>query len=235
MNFAVDGALWERFPGLVIGVVVGHDLHPPADAAPIEALLRQAEERWREEWAGRPVREHPCIAPWREMFRAMGLPAARFHSSIEALARRALSERGVPRLLPLVDLYNAVSLTHGLPMGGHNIAAFEGDVRLAPTQGGEPFRAIFSEETELVGAGEIAYLDERKVLTRHWVWRQCHQDRITPQTRSVFIPIDGLAEAGLERVRMAVEEMAEHLATRFRARVQVAFVTEKERAVPLER
>ena len=234
MFFQVDHRMFEQFPGLVIGVVAGHDLQPPAHPEPIEDLLAAAVEGFRREWAGRPVQEHPRIAPWRRAFQALGLSGVKYPSSIEGLARRALSERGLPRILPLVDLYNAVSLTQVIPMGGHDLGTITGAIRLAPTRGGEPFQAMLSAEMEAVAGGEIAYLDDRDVLTRHWVWRQGNKDRITPQTRSVFIPIDGLPEVGMELVRAAAEEVARHLRTHFSCTVRVGYATEDSPEVELD-
>lgn len=233
MVFRVDPPLFERFPGLTIGVVIGHRLGPPGGVEEIEALLTAAEEHLRRQWTGRPPQEHPRIAPWRQAFQRLGLSGARYPSSVEALARRVLSGKGLPRILPLVDLYNALSLFHLIPMGGHDLGTMAGDIRLGPTRGGEPFRAMFSEEVEAAAPGEIAYLDQAEVLTRHWVWRQCHKDRITPQTRSVFIPVDGLPEVGEEAVRAAMQEMEAHLRRFFAAEVVAGLATADSPAVEL--
>lgn len=233
-TFRVADELFARFPGLTIGVVVAHALQPPRDPEAIAHLLAGAQERFREAWGGRPPQEHPRIAPWRRAFQALGLSGVKYPSSIEALARRALSEKGVPSILPLVDLYNAVSLRHVIPMGGHDLDAIEHSVVLGPTRGGERFQALFSETVETAGAGEIAYLDGEDVLTRHWVWRQGHKDRITPQTRAVFIPIDGLPEVGPAVVQAAAEEVAALLATHFAANVRIACATREEPEIPLD-
>jgi DNA/RNA-binding domain of Phe-tRNA-synthetase-like protein len=233
MRFIVDQVLFQQFPGLAIGVVVGHHLRPASDPEHIGALLAAAEERLRQEWGGRSSQEHPRIAPWRQAFQSLGLSGVKYPSSIEALARRALSGKGLPRIHPLVDLYNALSLAYQIPMGGHDLGTIAGDIRLGPTRGGEPFRAMFSEEVEAVAPGEIAYLDDADILTRHWVWRQGHKDRITPETRSIFIPIDGLPEIGLGAVQAAAAEMAGHLRTFFGAEVRVASAVEDRPIVEL--
>jgi len=233
MLFRVDHTLFERFPGLAIGVVVGHDLRPPARPQEIEALLTAAEERLRQKWAGRPPQEHPRIAPWRRAFQTLGLSGVKYPSSIEALARRVLSGKSLPRILPLVDLYNALSLAHLIPMGGHDLGTMAGDIRLGPTHGGEVFRPMFSEVVETAAPGEIAYLDADEILTRHWVWRQCHKDRITPNTRSVFIPVDGLPEVGEEAVRAAMQDAEAYLRHFFAAEVVAGVATAERPAVDL--
>jgi DNA/RNA-binding domain of Phe-tRNA-synthetase-like protein len=234
MRFEVDGALLQQFPGLAIGVVVGHNLRPAEDPERIGALLAAAEERLRQEWGGRSPQEHPRIAPWRQALQSLGLSGVKYPSSIEALARRALSGKGLPRIHPLVDLYNALSLAYRIPMGGHDLGTIAGDIRLGPTRGGEPFRAMFSEEVEVVAPGEIAYLDDADILTRHWVWRQGHKDRITPETNAIFIPIDGLPEIGLAAVQAAAEEMAGYLRAFFGAEVRSDLATAAHPVIELD-
>ncbi len=234
MYFQVDSSLFTPFPGLAIGVVVGRDLQAPEQPAAISALLTAAEEGLRQAWCNRPPQEHSRIAPWRQAFKALGLSPQQYQSSIEALAHRALSGKGLPRILPLVDLYNALSLRYLIPMGGHDLETIAGNIHLGPTAGGEPFQAMFSEEVEHVAPGEIAYLDDADVLTRHWVWRQGNKDRIRPETRSIFIPIDGLPEVGLAAVREAMEDMAAQLHTFFKAEVRCGVATEERAVVKLE-
>jgi DNA/RNA-binding domain of Phe-tRNA-synthetase-like protein len=234
MRFMVDSALFEHFPGLVIGVVVARGLHTPADPGMVEKMLAAAEEDMRAEWQDRPAQEHPRIAPWREAFRTMGLSANKMHSSIEALARRVLGGKGAPRVLPLVDFYNAVSLRHRIPMGGHDLDTLEGDIRLGYTAGNEPFQAMFSDEVEQVASGEVAYLDTAEVLTRHWVWRQSHKDRMRPESADVFVPVDGLGEVGEGVVRLAVQEAERGLATLFGARTRTGLLTVDTPVMELE-
>jgi DNA/RNA-binding domain of Phe-tRNA-synthetase-like protein len=234
MRFTVDEALFEHFPGLVIGVVVARRITTPADPALVEKLLTAAEADLRSEWKDRPAQEHPRIAPWREAFRTMGLSANKMHSSIEALARRVLGGKGAPRVLPLVDFYNAVSLRHRIPMGGHDLDTLEGDIRLGYTAGNEPFQAMFSDEVEQVASGEVAYLDGAEVLTRHWVWRQSHKDRMRPESRNVFVPVDGLREAGEGVVRAALQEAERGLATIFGAGTRSGLLTAASPVMELE-
>lgn len=233
MRFVVERSLFQHFPGLAIGVVVGHNLGPADDPQRIAAQLAEAEEQLRQTWGGRPPQQHPRIAPWRRIFQELGLPGTRYPSSIEALARRALSGKGLPRIHPLVDLYNALSLAYQIPMGGHDLGTIAGDIRLGWTRGGEPFQEMFSEQVEAVAPGEVAYLDDQDILTRHWVWRQGHKDRITPATRSVFVPIDGLPEIGRAAVDAAAAEMAGQLQAFFGATVRVGCATEEQPVVEL--
>ena len=59
-----------------------------------------------------------------------------------------------------------------------------------------------------VPKGELVYRDEREVLTRNWVWRQCEKDKTTEKTRNIFIPIDVLGEVGRERADEIIEDLS---------------------------
>jgi DNA/RNA-binding domain of Phe-tRNA-synthetase-like protein len=201
--FSVDGRLFDVFPGLKIGVLVcdvdntmyGEDILDPALA------------RIRAGFGYEKAQDHPSVRAWRLAFNRLGISAAKYQSSIESLVRRALKGGAFPRVNPLVDLYNAVSLEFLVPMGGHDISSLEGNIFLGFADGGEPFSPMEGGEDESVEAREVVYKDSRSVLTRRWVWRQSGKDKVTARTKKVFIPIDAmeglsptLAEDAMEKV-----------------------------------
>jgi len=134
-----------------------------------------------------PLASHPMLAPWRDVFRRLGLPARDYLPSVEALLRRA--RRGGPPLqvLPLVDAYNAISLRWLVPVGAFDLTGLAGDILLGRTRGGEAFWPIDAQGAEQVAAGELCYLDGERVLTRHFVWRQSIWGMIRPETRRLFL------------------------------------------------
>ncbi len=48
-------------------------------------------------------------------------------------------------ITPAVDIYNTVSLTYALPVGGEDLHAIEGDLRLKVTDGGDAFLPLGEE------------------------------------------------------------------------------------------
>jgi DNA/RNA-binding domain of Phe-tRNA-synthetase-like protein len=195
MIFSVDDKLFGLFPELRIGVLVCEIENSRYGEDKLEAVL----DEMRAGFPSEKPQDHPHIRVWREAFTKLGVSASKYYSSIESLVRRALKGGPFPRINPVVDLYNAISLKYLVPMGGHAIPPLEGDISLCFAQGGEPFAPMDGGELERVGRGEVVYKDEQEVLTRRWVWRQCDKDKVAGETPSIFIPIDimdGL-EAGL--------------------------------------
>ena len=128
---------------------------------------------------------------------------------------------------PLVDLYNSISLRYLVPMGGHDLDTLEGDIHLRFAEGWEPFTPMGGGETTMVPKGELVYCDDREVLTRNWVWRQCEKDKATEKTRNIFIPIDVLGEVGREGAHEIIQELS-HLIPKHLGGTIVSAILNKE-------
>jgi DNA/RNA-binding domain of Phe-tRNA-synthetase-like protein len=199
MFFSIQKELFDILPDLTIGMVVAKDVDNTRPSQEIDDLLNQAVEEVKKNLGGDKAQEHSRIKPWRGAFSKLGISGSKFPSSIESMARRILKGDPFPKINPLVDLYNSVSLRFLVPMGGHDLDTIEGNIHLRFAEGWEPFTPMGGGETLTVPKGELVYRDDREVLTRNWVWRQCEKDKATEKTRNIFIPIDVLGEVGRER------------------------------------
>lgn len=186
MYFRVDERLFQIFPGLKVGVIVVRIDNKKGFHNILDSTVKEIRENFPYE---RP-QDHPHIRVWREGFSKVGISPSKFYSSVEALLRRVIKGGPFPKVNPLVDLYNALSLKYLVPIGGHALEPIEGDIHLCFAQGNETFVPMHGGETEIVEKGEVIYRDDREVLTRRWVWRQCDKDKVTEETRQVFLPVD---------------------------------------------
>jgi DNA/RNA-binding domain of Phe-tRNA-synthetase-like protein len=208
MNFSIQKELFDVLPDLTIGAVVATDLDNTRSSREIENLLSQAVEETKRGFVVDKAQEHPRIKPWRTAFSKLSISGSKFPSSIESMARRVLKGDPFPRINPLVGLYNSVSLRYLVPMGGHDLDTLQGNIYLKFAEGWEPFTPMGGGETMIVPKGELVYRDDREVLTRNWVWRQCEKDKATEETQKIFIPIDVLGEVGRERAEEIIRELS---------------------------
>jgi DNA/RNA-binding domain of Phe-tRNA-synthetase-like protein len=207
MQFSVQKELFDLLPDLTIGVVVATGMDNTHPSKEIDALLSQTIEEMKKNFVVDKAQDHPRIRPWRSAFSKLGISGSKFPSSIESMARRVLKGDPFPRINTLVDLYNSVSLKYFVPMGGHDLETLEGNIHLRFAEGWEPFTPMGGGETVVVPKGELVYRDDREVLTRNWVWRQCEKDKATEKTKKIFIPIDVLGEVGGERAEEIIQEL----------------------------
>jgi DNA/RNA-binding domain of Phe-tRNA-synthetase-like protein len=204
MKFIIQPRIFDFFPGIKVVAVVAQGVNNHEERAEVNS-------RWEATWAAAQqaavygnAQSHPRVRPWRERFRALGIPVKQYPSSIEAILRRALKGGGPFRINPLVDFYNAVSLSHMVPAGGIDLAALQGPLELRLTRQGDWFLALDASEPEEVPSGEVAYADGSTILTRHFVWRQARTGLIGRETRDIILISevlgdleDGVAEAVL--------------------------------------
>jgi DNA/RNA-binding domain of Phe-tRNA-synthetase-like protein len=97
-------------------------------------------------------------------------------------------------------------VSYWIPVGGENVAAYQGSPRLIRACGDEAFDTVKdgTPHTELVPAGEVVWRDVRGVTCRRWNWRQGVRTRIEETTRDLWfvlerlepMPISVLLEAG---------------------------------------
>jgi DNA/RNA-binding domain of Phe-tRNA-synthetase-like protein len=145
-KLVIEPPFWALFPQAEIGVVlasgIDNTVSGTADAIPaMRALLAQSQVEARQYLTDPVWSNNAVIAVWRQAYRRFNAKKGA-RSSIEALLKRVDTGRGVAPINPLVDLYNAVSLRWGLPCGGEDLDAIQGDLRLTVSNGQEAFVAI---------------------------------------------------------------------------------------------
>ena len=177
-------------------LVVAEGLRPGPSDDWSESLLADAE-------AHPAPLDDPHVVAWAEAFRSFGAKPQRTRPSVTALLRRL---PGLPRVDRLTDAYNAVSVRHAVPVGGEDLDAYVGTMRLVRAAGDEPFETTASGEpvVDSPEPGEVVWRDDAGVTCRRWNWRQTTRTRLTTATtRAVFVldalgpmPDEALAAAG---------------------------------------
>ncbi|WP_327595994.1 B3/4 domain-containing protein [Streptomyces chartreusis] len=213
LTLTVSDEVRALVPGFTHVAVEAHGLvnGPSTDAS--SALLDDAARRLAVRLAGRAPHEDPHMAAWRQAYTAFGSKPSRTRNSAEALAKRALSEAGLPRINLLVDVYNAISVAHLVPVGGEDIDRIEGGMHLVRATGEEDFVTVAGGEQviEHPDAGEIVWRDEAGVTCRRWNWRQGPRTRLTEETVSGIFLLESLTPMPVADVETAAEELADLL------------------------
>ncbi|WP_030925394.1 B3/4 domain-containing protein [Streptomyces sp. NRRL B-24720] len=177
------------------------------------ALLDDATRRLVARLDGRAPHEDPHVAAWRDAYTTFGAKPSRTRNSAEALARRALTDAGLPRINMLVDLYNAISVAHLIPVGGEDTDRIQGAMRLVRSTGQEPFRTVAGgeEAVEHPEPGEVVWCDDEGVTCRRWNWRQGVRTRLTEESVNALFLLEALAPMTTGELEAAGTELAESL------------------------
>ncbi len=190
MYFCHSPQIWQQFPQLVPGVLVIEGIHPQVE---VEPLLPPWFERARQRLAqGQQESDLPEISAWRRTYAQMGFKPTQYRSAGESLLRRFRKEGDLPRLHPLVDLCNAVSLAFALPVAVFDLAGVSGYLEVRHARGDEQYLA-FSGEIETPEPNEVIFADAANhVHARRWTFRQSRRSTVELHTARVLIVSEGL-------------------------------------------
>lgn len=196
MFFGHSPTLWKQFPQLVPGVLVVADIHPNVE---VQDLLQPWHARARERLGRGPESELAEVSAWRRAYAQMGFKPTQYRSAAEALLRRFRREGELPRLHPLVDLGNAMSLGFALPVAIVDLAGVDSYLEVRHAAGGEEHTG-FNGETERVEPGEVIFADaSNHAHARRWTFRQSRRSTVSLETRDALIVAEGLhATAGAD-------------------------------------
>jgi DNA/RNA-binding domain of Phe-tRNA-synthetase-like protein len=204
--------IFTRHPDYRAGIVYARNVvNGPSDERSL-AMLRAAEEVARARFADRAPSEDPHLAAWRSAYAAFGAKPSKFLSSAEALLKRTL-KGGAPAINRLVDVYNAVSIAHVVPVGGEDADRVVGDPVVRFAIGGEPFETREGGEpvTVAVEPGEAVWADEAGVTCRRWNWRQCARTALTEDVVNAYFVLDVLAPYGDAQLEAATAALVDGL------------------------
>jgi DNA/RNA-binding domain of Phe-tRNA-synthetase-like protein len=133
----------------------------------------------------------PVLAGFRALHQAFEVPTRKLFSAPETLIRYVEKRGDIPRIGPLVDLYNAVSLKTGLALGAHDIDRIDGNISLRLTTGSERFHPVGAMDPEPIRPGEYAYVDDGNEVICRLEVRQVEKTKVTSSTTDVFLIVQG--------------------------------------------
>lgn len=209
---SVDQSVFELRPDFrLVSLSVSGFFWGKADDPEVEKFVRYAEEQ---ALVADSERDAHLLA-WSETYNAFGSKPKRFPCSADALLKRTIRDGVLPRINPLVDVYNAVSILHGLPVGGEDQSHYRGCPRLTRADGSETFDTTKNGEphTENPDAGEVIWRDEAGVTCRRWNWRQGTRTRIEEGASELWFVLEALHPLPAARLEEATDQMVHLIKT----------------------
>lgn len=207
-KFAYAPEIRSTYPELASRTVRAHGIRPDAQ---LGDRLARFEDIARRRLAASTESSFPEIQAWRRAFSRMGLRPTDYRCASEALLRRFRREGTLPRLHPLVDLCNAISLATAIPIAVFDLERIEGDLTVRHATGTERY-LTFGGEVESPKPGEVVFADAAaNVHARRWTNRQSGLSAVHPETRAVLIVAEAMHATGEEDVSALVETLTTEL------------------------
>ncbi len=202
--------IFEQYSSFRRGIVVAKRVQNHGHSQELEAKLSQAIAQAAKE----PIdlKNDPRIIVWDQAHRQFGSNPNRFSPAHFALLKRVQKPGAqIPLINKVVAIMNYNSIIDVMPVGGDDLIQAGEGLELRYANGSETFTPLGNPEgAEHPDPGEIIYVvsESGEVMCRRWNWRNGHKTRITEDTHSIVMNIDGLGEDSEARTIITRDRVA---------------------------
>ncbi|QCI62821.1 B3/B4 domain-containing protein [Phreatobacter stygius] len=208
MHFGHSPEIWTAFPELAAGALfaagIGRDVS-------VESRIGKFNTTAQSRLAAGPESELPEIQAWRRAFSKMGLKPTQYRCASEQLLRRFRQDKALPRIHPLIDLCNAVSMAFAIPIAVFDVAHIADHLEVRHAGGQETY-LTFAGEIEHPEAGEVIFADGAdRAHARRWTNRQSGTSAVRDDTKAVLIVAEALHASAGQDVGKLMAALADEL------------------------
>lgn len=186
-----------------LGVFVAYDVVYGVDNTRYTSQLEEEINRIVEEIRGalslETLKDHHIIRAYRDFYwKTLKIDPTKQRPAQEALLRRVLRGESLPRINPVVDAGNAISIKYIVPIGLYDISKIHGKtLRIRLSRKGEVFHPIGGRPHELDNQIVLAANDQ---ILHVYPYRDSVETKIDVSTKDVLIVVAGVP--GVEEERL---------------------------------
>ncbi len=223
MRFRHAESIWSRYPELTAGALYATGVDADADVGPrAAAYTASAAARL----AGAPESTFPEVLAWRRAFSRMSLKPTQYRCASESLLRRLRKEGALPRIHPVVDLCNAISVAYAVPVAVLDAERIIGPLLEVRHAHGDEHYTTFGGDTEHPAPGEVTFVDSAgRAHARRWTHRQSGHSAVGEHTGRILVVAEAQHDGAAEIMPELLKTVAEELAAHWSANTETAVLT----------
>lgn len=191
MRLTVDPRLREAFPGLDAHLVQVGGLRVAERDARLDAFVPVLVQEFREHLRLETLKDEPRLRAYRDFYWRVGIDPTKTRPASEALLRRVLQGKELPRINTLVDAYNLASMKTRIAIAAFDAAHTHGDIRMRLAHEGESFLGIGMEAPVVLKGVEVVCEDDEG-LVAIYPHRDSHRTRVTTSTTDTIFMTCGV-------------------------------------------
>ena len=178
-------------------------LTPEYDFSPmIEKIAKEV----KEQYTLQDIKEQEIIALYRSFYwKNLKVDPTKIRPSAEALIKRILKKKVLPKISPFVDAYNLASVSSLIPLGAYDISKIKNPVNIRFTQEGEKFIAIGKTEKTLPLDILVTADDTPQILCRY-PYRDAQATMVTANTEKILLIACGAPKISETQLKKGITE-----------------------------
>ena len=213
MALIIDSPLKERFPELMVLTGRIDNVVVTSYLPELETFKEEIIQEIKESYDLETIKDNPTFRAYRDFFWRIKVDPTKIRPAAEALVRRVLRGRSIPRINSLVDAYNLASMKSEIALAAFDADKLSGDLLMRFAVEGEEFLGIGMAEPLRLTGNEVIITDDEKIVAVY-PYRDAEESKITEDTRNVLILACGVPGIDEEKLRSALK-IAVKFITRF--------------------
>ena len=199
VRLTVDPSLRESFPGLDAHLVAVAGLQVRERDARLDAFVPILVQEFRDRLRLETLKDEPTLRSYRDFYWQVGIDPTKIRPASEALLRRVLQGKELPRINTLVDAYNLASMKTRIAIAAFDAAHTYGDLRMRLAREAESFLGIGMDAPVVLKGVEVVCEDDEG-LVAIYPYRDSHRTRVTTTTADTVFMTCGVP--GIERTTL---------------------------------
>lgn len=182
MDLVVDPALRREFPGLTAHLVEVASLTVRERDERLAAFADGLVREFREQLDLATLKDEPTLRAYRDFYWRVGIDPTKIRPASEALLRRVLQGKDLPRINALVDAYNLSSMRTRIAIAAFDSAHLHGGLTMRLARPGESFRGIGMSAPVVLRGIEVV-VEDAETLVAVYPYRDADATKVTTGTR----------------------------------------------------
>lgn len=211
LQLAIESAVQKNFEfGISLGLAEIRDVHQKeAEISELSKTIADFESEMKRTYNLEAVKDIQKLRAQRDFFWRMGIDPTKVRPASEALLRRILQDKGLPRVSPIVDAYNLASVQTLLTFSAFDLARIEPPLSVRFSREGEEVRLIGNRRKKLSGK-EIVLTDSAKILCVY-AHGDVEETKVTDSTADVLLVAYGIPGISVEELKEGLRAASNYI------------------------
>ena len=213
-----DDVTW-KFPDLrvVVRDVRGVKVSETPDPR-LEEFKEEIFAEVKQKFTLESLKDEPVFRAYRDFFWKIGIDPTKIRPAAEALIRKLLGGKTIPRINTAVDAYNLASMSTCIAIAAFDIDKLDGEITMRFANSGESFLGIGMDEPVTLAGGEIIMTDRSRLIAIY-PYRDADYSKITIKTRDLMLVSCGVPSIPIDRLNETADKASDFV-TRFCGNLQ---------------
>lgn len=186
MTLKIDKQLRNNFPDFNVNLIEIIDVKIKKIDDQLEKNKVKIIKKVRNKYEIKLLKDQPTVKAYRDFFWKIGIDPTKIRPAAEALIRRSVAGKAIPRINTLVDAYNLASIETGIAFAAFDTDMLKGNIIMRFAEKGEQFYGIGMKKSFILKGREIVISDNNKLIAIY-PYRDAENTKVTEKTKKVTL------------------------------------------------